>query len=118
MIPVNLRAMLDTLKTIENMDIQVPRKPKKLVEKPANGKGKRKVSFKEDGLPRKRKHSSKYCALCAKHGQERLTILGIVENMRKTESSKRLLNPRRVSPRSTKYLTTSLLRQWKQISRK
>jgi hypothetical protein len=36
MIPVNLRATLDTLKTIEKMDVQVPRKPKKLADKPAN----------------------------------------------------------------------------------
>ena len=50
-IPVNLRATLDTLMTIENMDLQVPRKPEKLADKPANGMGKRKVSNeKEDGL--------------------------------------------------------------------
>ena len=54
-IPVNLCAMLDTLETIEKMDVQVPRKPEKSVDKPANGKGKRKVSFKEDSLPQKRK---------------------------------------------------------------
>ena len=50
-IPVNLRATLDTLKTIIKMNVQVPRKPKKLVGKPANGKRKRKVSLKENGLP-------------------------------------------------------------------
>jgi hypothetical protein len=72
-IPVNLFAMLDTLVMIEKMDIQFPRKPKKLVEKPRNGKGKRKVSFKEDILPQKSKHSSKYCALCAKHGGAKAT---------------------------------------------
>ena len=73
--PVNLSATLDTLEieTIEKMDIQFPRKPKKSVDKPANGKGKRKVSFKEDSLPQKRKHSSKYCALCAKHGGAKTT---------------------------------------------
>ena len=40
---------LDTLATIEKMDVQVPRKPEILVDKPANRKGKRKVTFKEDG---------------------------------------------------------------------
>ena len=44
-IPVNLRATLNTLETIEKMGIQVPRKPGKLVEKPGIKKGKRRVSF-------------------------------------------------------------------------
>ena len=48
------------------MDVHVPRKSKKLVEK--SGDRKRKGSPKDNGLPRKRKKSSKYCALCAKHG--------------------------------------------------
>jgi hypothetical protein len=73
MIPMNLRATLDTLVTIEKMDVQVPRKPKKLADKPVNGKEKRKVSEKEDGLPQKRNHSSKYCALSAKHGGAKTT---------------------------------------------
>ena len=50
-ISVNLRATLDTLVMIENMDVQVLRKPEKLADKPANGKGRRKVAFKEDGKP-------------------------------------------------------------------
>ena len=58
-IPVNLRATLNTLKTIENMNIQVPRKPKKLVDKSANGNRKRKATFKDDSLPQMRKHGSK-----------------------------------------------------------
>ena len=66
-IPVNLRATLDTLEPIEKMDIQVPRKAKKLLES-GNGKGKRKGSPKNNGLPHKNKNSSKYCAICAKHG--------------------------------------------------
>ena len=37
-IPVNLCATLDTLKTIEKMDVQVPRKPEKLVDKPEKQK--------------------------------------------------------------------------------
>ena len=47
-IPVDLRATLDTLETIEKMDVHVPRKPKKLVDKLANRnrKIKRKGSFK------------------------------------------------------------------------
>ena len=70
-ITVNLRATLNTLETIEKMEIQVPRKPEKLADKPANGNGKRKRKgfFKEDSLPRKGKHSSKFCALCDKHGR-------------------------------------------------
>ena len=48
-------------------------KPKKLTDKPANGKGKRKVAFKEDGKPQKRKHSSKHCVLCKKHGGAEMT---------------------------------------------
>jgi len=53
MIPVYLRATLNTLETIEKMDIQAPRKPMKSVDKPANGNGngKRKVNFKDDRLP-------------------------------------------------------------------
>ena len=70
---MNLRATLDTLKTNEKMGIQVPRKTEKLGEKSGTRKGKRKVSFKEDGLPCKRKRSSKYCALCAKHGRAKTT---------------------------------------------
>jgi hypothetical protein len=109
---VNLRATLDALETIQKMDFHVPRKPKKLVEKSRNRKGKRKVSFKEDGLTCKRKNSSKYCSLYAKHGRAKtITILGIVRNMRKKGSLKRLLNPRRGSPPSIKKITTSLLRQ-------
>ena len=41
--------MLNTLKTVEKMDVQVLRKPEMLADKPANRKGKRKVTFKEDG---------------------------------------------------------------------
>ena len=47
-IPVNLRLMLNALKTIEKMDIQVPRKVEKTAES-GNGKGKRKVSDTDDG---------------------------------------------------------------------
>ena len=50
-IPVYLCAILDTLMTVEKMDVQVPRKPEKLADKPASRKGKRKVSDKESGLP-------------------------------------------------------------------
>ena len=64
---------LDTLETIEKMDVSVPRKPKKLDTKPANENGKRKVMFKDDLLPTKRKHSSKYCALYAKLGGAKTT---------------------------------------------
>ena len=72
-IPVNLRATLDTLETIEKMDIWVPRKAKKLVES-GNRKGKRKGSPKNNGLPRKnRKNSSKYYALCAKHSGAKMS---------------------------------------------
>jgi len=69
MVYEDLRATLNTLKTIEKMDVQVPRKPMKSVDKPANRNGKRKVTFNDDSLPQKRKHSSKYCALCAKHNR-------------------------------------------------
>jgi hypothetical protein len=55
------------------MDIQVPRKPEKLVEKSGNRSGKRNGYPKDDGFPRKRKSSSKYCALCAKHGRAKTT---------------------------------------------
>ena len=71
-IPVNLRATLDTLKTIEKLDIQVPSKTEKSMES-GNRNGKRKCSPKNDGLPRNRKNSSKYCALCAKHGGSKTT---------------------------------------------
>ena len=50
-IPVNLHATLNTLLTIEKMDVQVPKKPKKLADKHANRKGKRKVSGTEENLP-------------------------------------------------------------------
>ena len=64
-IPVNVRTTLDTLKTIEHMDVHVPRKTKKSVEK--SGDRKRKGYPKDKGLLCKWKKSSKYCALCAKH---------------------------------------------------
>ena len=71
-IPTNLRATLNTLKTIEKMDIQVPRKAKKVSES-ENGKGKRKVANKDGSNPQKRKCYSRHCALCDKHGGAKST---------------------------------------------
>ena len=65
-IPQNLRSLLETLETIENMEVHVPRKPEKLAEKSTDGK--RKGSSKGDGNPTKKKKSDKKCALCEKHG--------------------------------------------------
>ena len=53
------------------MDIQVPRKAKSEAVT-GNGKGKKKVAFKDNGTSKKKK-SSKQCALCAKHGGAKLT---------------------------------------------
>ena len=64
-IPQNLRILLETLETIKNMEIHVPRKPKKSGE---TKDGKRKGSFKGDGNPNKKKKSDKKCALCQRHG--------------------------------------------------
>ena len=66
-IPVSLCLTIDTLKTIEKMDVQVPRKAKKVAAS-GNGKGKRKVAFKDDNASKKKKCSSKHCDLCEKHG--------------------------------------------------
>ena len=102
-IPVNLRATLDTLETIEKMDNQVPWNTEKSVEKSGNRMGKKKVSFKEDGLPRKRKHSSKYCALCEKHGGAKITHnTGDCRKYEKDRVFKKTFNPRKGSPPSTK----------------
>ena len=49
------------------MDNQIPRKAKKVADS-GNVKGKRKVDNKDDKNPKKRKRSSRHCALCAKHG--------------------------------------------------
>ena len=63
-IPLSLRLTLDTLETIEKMDIQVPRKTEKVAET-GNGKGKRKVAFKDNGTsPKKKRSSRKLCPLC------------------------------------------------------
>ena len=104
---------------IEKMDIQVPRKPEKLADKPANRKGKRKAAFKDDGSLQKKKFSSKLCALCDKHRGAKTThnTGGIVESMRRTGSLKRHSNPENGRLPSIN-LTTSLLSQWKILSRK
>ena len=54
------------------MDSQVPRKAEKVADS-GNGKGKNKVNSKDDKNPKKRKRSSRHCALCAKHGGAKLT---------------------------------------------
>ena len=69
-IPQNLRLLLETLETIENMEIHVPRKPEKSGE---TKDGKRKGSFTGDGNPNKKKKSDKKCALCEKHGGKHTT---------------------------------------------
>ena len=54
------------------MDSQVPRKAEKVADS-GNGKGKNKVNSKDDKNPKKRKRSSRHCALCAKHGGAKST---------------------------------------------
>ena len=66
-IPVSLRLMLDTLVTIEKMDIQVPNKAEKAAES-GNGKRKRKNALNDDKASNKKSRSSKHCDLCEKHG--------------------------------------------------
>ena len=108
---MNLRATLDALKTIERMDIQVPRKAEKLVES-GNRKVKRKVSFEEDGLPLKRKHSSKYCALCEKHGGAKTTHnTGDCRKYKKDGVFKKTFKSQKRKCSVNKNSTTSLLRQ-------
>ena len=65
-IPVSLCLTLDILKTIEKTDVQVQRKAEKVAES-RNGKGKRKVAFKDDNASKKKKRSSKHCDLCETH---------------------------------------------------
>ena len=122
-ITVNLREMLNTLVMIKKWTFKFPRKLNILADESVNRKGKRKVSGTEDSLPWKKKHSSKYCTLCSKHGGAKTThntgdCRKIVENMRKTGSLKRHSNPRKGSPPSIRNSTTSLLRQRKILSRK
>ena len=110
-IPVDLRMTLNTLETIEKMDVSVPRKPEKLDTKPANGHGKRKVTFKDDRLPTKRKHSSKYCALCAKHGGAKTTHNTV--DCRKYEKDgvfKRIFKSQKGKSSVNKKSLTSILR--------
>ena len=84
---MDLRLTLDTLKTIEKMDVQVPRKPKKLADKPPNGEGKRKVAFKEDGSLERGNIPPNYVpSVISTVEPKQLTILEIVENIRKTVS--------------------------------
>jgi hypothetical protein len=59
--------MLDTPVTIEKTDVQIPKKAEKAAES-GNGKGKRKVTFKDDKASNKKKRSSEHCDLCKKHG--------------------------------------------------
>ena len=66
-IPVSLCLMLDTLMTIEKMDIQVPKKAKKAAES-GNGKRKRKGTLPDEKASTKKRRSSKHCELCKKHG--------------------------------------------------
>ena len=116
LIPLNVCSLLDTLETIKNMDIHVPRKSKKLEEK--SGNRKRKGSPKDDGLLRKRKKSSKYCALCAKHGGAKTTHnTGDCRKCEKDGTFKKAFKPPK-GKSAEKNSTTSLLRQWKKISRK
>jgi hypothetical protein len=115
-IPVNLCATLDTLKTIEKLDIQVPSKTEKSMES-GNRNGKRKCSPKNDGLPRNRKNSSKYCALCAKHGGSKTTHNngdckkyekhGIFKKTFKSQKGKSSVN-KRINHQSVKTLEEDL----------
>ena len=60
-IPQNLRSLLKTLETIENMtEVHVPRRPKKMGE---SKDGKWKGSFKGHGNPNKKKARQKMCPL-------------------------------------------------------
>ena len=68
-----MRLTLDTLKTIEKMDNQVPRKANKVAGSGDGRKGKRKVDSKDDKNPKKRKRSCRHCALCANHGGAKST---------------------------------------------
>ena len=71
-IPVNLRLMLDTLVTIDKMDIQVPKKAKKAAES-GNGKRKRKGPLTDEKAFNEKSRSSKQCELCKKHGGAKIT---------------------------------------------
>ena len=64
MIPENLRATLDTLETIEKMDIQVPRKTEKLVEKSGKRKGTSEISLEEDVYRVRETFLQILCPLC------------------------------------------------------
>ena len=66
-ISVNLCLTLDTLVTIEKMDIQVPKKAEKAAES-GNGKRKRKGALSDEKASNKKSRSSKNCELCEKHG--------------------------------------------------
>ena len=72
------------------MDVQVPRKPKKLVDKPANRKGKRKPHLKMTVL-RKRRYIplNSVPSVINMEDPKLLTILGIVEIIRNTGPLKR-----------------------------
>jgi hypothetical protein len=90
--------LLDTLETIKNMDIHVPRKPKKLVEKSGNKKQEM-DSFKRSGNPNKWKKSDKFCDLCKKHGGAKTTRnTGVCRKYKKTELSRKNSRNPMVSP--------------------
>ena len=94
---------------IEKMDIQVPRKAKKVAES-ENGKGKRKVTFKDDNASNKKKYSSKHCDLCEKHGGEKNTHNTVdCKRYKKDGVPKKAFKSKREIPLS-RNLTISLLR--------
>ena len=67
-IPQSLRNTIETLETIEQFQesSKPPGKPSENGKKGSDGK--RKVSFQDEKVPRKKSRTGKYCDLCKKHG--------------------------------------------------
>ena len=98
---VNLCLTLDTLMTIENMDIQVPKKAEKTAES-GNGNRKRKGTLPDEKAYNKKSRSSKNCELCEKHGGAKNTHNTVdCKRYEKDGTQKKVIQPRKGTPNKT-----------------
>jgi hypothetical protein len=101
-IPVNLRLTLDTLVTLEKMDIHVPMKAKAKSAEKGNGNRKRKGTQEGDQTTKKKSRSSKHCELCEKHGGAKNTHNTVdCKRYEKYGTQKKAFQPRKGTPSKT-----------------
>jgi hypothetical protein len=113
-IPVNLRLMLNTLVTIEKMDIQVPKKAEK-ASKSENGKCKRKGALTDNKVSNKKSRFSKHCELCKKHTHNTVDCKRYKKDgtQKKTFQSKKGIASKKSDRRSFKTMEDTLKKTMK-----